>query len=76
MAQIILNIPDAVVSRVTDAFASLYGYDASQGTKATFAKKIVTTYIMDNVKDYESRQAVTDAKTAAVSKVASEIVIT
>lgn len=66
MAQIVINIPDADVSRVLNAFASEYNYDryVEEGgllSKAAFAKSKVIIFIKDVVKVHEHRNAVTAA---------------
>lgn len=54
MANITLTIPDNMLNRVVDAIASEYHYDASKdGTKAQFAKKVVTDFIKRTVKESE-----------------------
>lgn len=66
MAQIIINIPDADLPRVLNAFSNEYGYDryveegGSLG-KAAFAKSKVVNFIKDVVKVHEHRNAVTAA---------------
>lgn len=73
MAQITITIPDGVLARVLDGIAINCGYDGQQdGTKAQFAKKIVTEFIKGNIKASESRVAIADAH----NKVDTEILIT
>lgn len=48
MAQIIITIPDAHVSRVLDAFASRFNYDQNKlegETKGQFAKRMLAEWI-------------------------------
>lgn len=54
MAQITLNIPDAVAGRVLDAFAALYGWDPNGSlTKSQFAKLQIIANIKSVVRDAE-----------------------
>lgn len=61
MAQIIIDIPDASVQRVLDAFAATYGYDPiafpEHGTRVQFAKRQVAKYIRMVTFTYEQRIA-------------------
>lgn len=70
MAQIILNIPDAVLPRVVDAVASNNGYPSfvndAQGklipnpqTKGQFTKQHIVNYLKQQVTQHESVTAVT-----------------
>lgn len=73
MASITITIPDAVVSRVLDAFATFYNHNpAVDGTKAAFAKAQIGKYAKGIVKDVEGRAA--DA--ASRASVETDIAIT
>lgn len=53
MATITLNIPtDAELTRIVDAFCSIYNYDANKlanETKGAFAKRMVANYVARQV---------------------------
>ena len=76
MAQMIIQIPDALVNRVIDAVASQYGYKSEvDGTKAAFAKKVVIDFIKGIVRAYETNRDSVAARDAAVEKVNSEVTL-
>lgn len=56
MAQLIIDIPDAQIERVKDAFATHFSWDG-QGSKAAFVKKMTANWIKQIVKDEEIKQA-------------------
>lgn len=64
MASITINIPDAAVTRVLDAFASAYNWDGT-GTKAAFAKKQVAQYIKEIVTSEERKAVIEAARSTA-----------
>jgi hypothetical protein len=73
MAQITINVPDAQLSRVLDAFAAVYGWTAASGlTKAQLAKEQLKKYMLDTVRQYEAQAAYQQAADA----VGSQIVLT
>lgn len=89
MAQITLNIPNAVAQRVLDGFAGFYGYsstikpDASMAVevpnpekKIDFAKRKLIESIYKAVRSYESEQAAKAASETAVQSVKTDISIT
>lgn len=76
MATITLNIPDAVISRVLDAIAAQYSYSATSGTKAAFAKKVVSNIVLNIVRDHEAQIAADAARVTASDKVTTDLVIT
>lgn len=76
MATVSVTIPDAVLSRVLDSFATAYGWTADDGTKAAFAKKCVARYVMEVARSQEVLTASTAARTAAADKAAAEIAVT
>lgn len=59
MATVQIDIPDAQVQRVLDAFAGKFGWvdQATSGTKAAFAKAQVAMWVKRTVLDYEREQA-------------------
>ena len=63
MAQLILTIPDALVSRVMERFCGLHQYQEiidgvpNPETKAEFMKRTLLRIIKREVLDYESREA-------------------
>ncbi len=76
MATISVNIPDAVLPRVLDAFATAYNYNAEKdGTKADFAQTQVARFITDIVSANEAQMAVEKAWDAATIKAEKEITI-
>lgn len=68
MAAISINIPDAQLARVTDAFARAYGWRsvAEDGSKAAFAKRALVQHIVSTVKGVERA----DAEASALAAVA------
>ena len=82
MAQLVIDVPDAVVTRVLAAFAKQYGYQeeiddpANSGakipnpmTKAQFAKKVVTRFAKEVVMAYESGLKAEEARKAELAKI-------
>ena len=64
MAQIVLTVPDAMLSRVVTALSERGGYRAtlSDGTanpqtRAQFAKQQIALFVRESVKLYEAEQA-------------------
>jgi hypothetical protein len=77
LATITINIPDAVVQRVLDAFADRYCWTAESGlTKAQFAKAVLVNLAKETVRMYEGRAAVDAAKAASDALVDADIIIT
>lgn len=72
MASISISIPDTVVARVLDAFAEVYGYTATDGTKAQFARSKLVEYVRGVVRSYEVQQASEAAAQAAVEALGLE----
>lgn len=68
MAQIVIDIPDAALTRVRDAFAARYGYPpfidgvANPQTKAQFAKAQIADFVKQTVSDYEAMRAAEAAR--------------
>jgi hypothetical protein len=73
MAVISLNIPDASISRVVDAFAHMGGWNANMGlTKAQFAKAQLIAHMRATVVESETRissDAAAAARQAAINEV-------
>lgn len=67
MATISINVPDAELGRVTDAFARAYGWRsvALDGNKAAFAKAALVGHIKATVRGIERA----DAEAAALAAV-------
>lgn len=68
MAQLVVDIPDPQVQRALEAFAWKFGWvdQATSGTKASFAKKRVASYIRQITLDYEQHKAEAEALAAVV----------
>lgn len=76
MATISVTIPDAVLPRVLDAFATAYNYNAEKdGTKTAFAQAQVARFITEIIRANEADVAVKKARDAATTKTDKEIVI-
>ncbi len=76
MATVSVTIPDPVLARVLDAFATAYGYNpATDGTKAAFAKRQVARFVMETVRAHEATTAANAALKAATDKATTEITI-
>ena len=70
MATVTLTIPDAAMPRITEAFASTYGWNAQMGvTKAAFAKDQVIQFVKRTVVEAETRAA----KQAAAASLGTEL---
>ena len=67
MAVVSINIPDAELPRVVDAFARAYGWRsvAEHGSKAAFAKQALIGHIRSTVRGVERA----DAEAAALAAV-------
>jgi len=77
MATFTINIPDAVLARVLDAFVAAYGYDpVSDGNKAAFAKRQIARFVAETVRAHEAAAAANTARDAATIKAAAEVTIT
>lgn len=90
MAQIIIDIPAGVTTRVLNAIAVKYGYQETlpagtpeepttipnPETKAQFAKRMVIKHVKDIVREYEASQAQTAAFNSAATTADNEITIT
>jgi len=55
MAQIIITVPDNVVSDVLDAFADKYGWTAEMGTKGEFGRAKVADYVKATYVEYKDK---------------------
>lgn len=77
MASITILIDDAIVQRVTDAFALQHQWSADMGiSKGQFLKQQVIAYIKASVKAAEGRNAANIARITAETSVENEIVLT
>jgi hypothetical protein len=66
MAQVSINIPDALLPRVVNAFCIKYNYNVGMGiTKQEFARKCMIDIIRTTVTQTEESQAVLSAQQAA-----------
>lgn len=79
MAQIIINIPDAVAVRVTNGICGAFNYtQAIEGvqnppTKAQFAKAQVIDFIKTTVKNYEANQAMETARSTVTADIENKL---
>lgn len=78
MAQIILNIPDAIAVRVLNAFCDNLGYngvneDGAPESKQQFAKRMLIKFIKDNVRSRETLNAAATASLSAQQDVDANI---
>jgi hypothetical protein len=70
MANLTLQIPDAQVPRIQEAFMARFGYDPELGqSEAVFVKERLIAYMKQVVKDHEGQRAVADARLAAEADV-------
>ena len=79
MAQLIVNIPDAQVPRVQDAYCGTYDYDANKQageTKLQFAKRAHAQHTKELVTRWESSRAADQARADAEAAAESEVTIT
>ena len=76
-AQITINIPDGVLSRVLNAIAAEYNYPVNKledETKGQFAKRmLLTDWVKRIVRDQEGRAAGSMAENTAKSNADSEV---
>lgn len=86
MAQVVIDVPNAVAQRVLDAVCYLNGYtdqvsDGQGGlvsnpvTKAQFAKQQAAKWLKDNVVAYEANIAANTARDTAIAKANSEVIL-
>ncbi len=81
MAQIIINIPNAVVNRVVNGLCGQFGYNEyledgvtpNPETPAQFAKQVVVQFVKNGVKAWEASQAAEQARLAALQAAEEEI---
>jgi hypothetical protein len=57
MSSITLSIPDALNTRVVNGFCGLNGYQASDGTKVEFMRKVLLQKIKRDVLEWEGNEA-------------------
>jgi hypothetical protein len=77
MAQLTINIPDAVAARVATAFCDAHGWQASSGiTRQQFMKRTVMEFILQAVRSQEARQAGDAAAKQAEKSVDTDITLT
>lgn len=82
MAQITINIPDAIAPRVLNAFARKFGYspkldngDDNPETKAQFAKRKLLETIKNAVLEIEVQDAKNNIATTTAQTVENEITL-
>jgi hypothetical protein len=77
MAQLTIDIPDAVAPRVLTAFCDAHGWQAGSGiSRQQFMKRAVIDYIKQAVRSQESRQAAEVAARQAETAVDNDITLT
>lgn len=79
MAQINFNIPDNIIARVIDSYATVFNYDTQKldnETKSQFTKRMIIRQMKDVTKQYEGEIAAKNVEQNARQKVESEIIIT
>jgi len=86
MAQITINIPDNILTRVIAGVAYDNGYRdqlldennqpyTNPETKSQFSRKVIIRFIKNSVKSFERNQAVESAKVTAETAAETEITI-
>lgn len=76
MANITINVPDAVAPRVLDAVAARYNWTAESGmTKAQFTKDWIMRWLKETVKMHEGQIASGAATVTSNQQVDNDIVI-
>lgn len=74
MANITIQVPDAHVNRVQDAFATAYGWDQNDGeTKAQLVRRKVKEFVVQVVQAQEATVAAEVARDAALVKAATDL---
>ena len=69
MTQLTINIPDAQLSRVTDAFTAVHSYDPQSGfTPAQFTRRVLIAYVKGVVRAHEIELARAQAEQAAAER--------
>jgi hypothetical protein len=77
MAQIVVDVPDAVVPRVLDAFAATYAYNPGSGlTKAQFAKQRLAAYVKQVTVAYEATRDAEAARQTSTQTATTDIAVT
>ncbi len=86
MAQLIIDIPDPVVTRVLMAVSTRWGYQdtiivdgnpvPNPETRAAFCKRMLAMHIRNWVREYEGVNAGNSARAAAEAAVEAEVIIT
>lgn len=67
-----IDIPDAAVTRIRDAFAAELGWSSELGvTKAVFTKQQLIEYIKQVTRSYEANIAANSARVAVETEVNS-----
>lgn len=76
MAQLILNIPDAVINDVITVYAAAHQWTPEKGDKAAFCKAILIEGIMQVLRGKYGSDAAESARLAAVAQVNANVKIT
>lgn len=72
MATISIDIPDAAITRVRDAFASEFGWTSESGvTKSAFAKQQIVEYVKQVTRNHEGNVAANAARKAKEDEINS-----
>lgn len=76
MAQITIDIPDANVAEIRDAFADTFGWTVTLGlTKTQFAKAQVAAFVKRVYREYKAGMAANTARNTAQTEV-DQVIIT
>jgi hypothetical protein len=77
MAQITLNVPDAVLDRVLDAVGVTFGYEQNGAgrTKAQFAKAVLADWLTDIVVNHEASKEADGVWQSTADRVRSGVTI-
>jgi hypothetical protein len=83
MAQVIVDVPDAVLPRVLDAFAATFGYQATlpsgapnPQTRAQFAKQRLAAYVKQVTVAYEATRDAEAARQTSTQTANTDIAVT
>lgn len=77
MAQIVINIPDAALPRVLEAYAQTFGYRPEMGvTKAAFTRSAIISGVKTVITSYEAGKAADLVRQQIINEVESQAIVT